>query len=70
MSKYLHTLGMLALFGAFAAWQLILAPFDGRGPGAVAPAGIRENPASWRAVYVPYVSNHGSGGGGGYSLGK
>ncbi len=70
MNRYLASIVLFLVTAAYGGWHLVLAPFDGAGPGAVAPPGVRENPASWRAVYVPYVVSHGSGGGGGYSLGK
>lgn len=63
---YVAMLGLLLLAGAYA---LVVRPGAGRGPGAVANASVRENPASWRAVYVPYVVSTGSGSGG-YGFGK
>lgn len=70
MTKYAHNLAALAFIAMYFAWQFVVSPYDGSGPGAVAAPGVRENPASWKAVYVPYVVTHGSGGGGGYSFGK
>lgn len=62
---------------AFALKDLLVAPYNGRGSGSVAPVTLRENPASWRAVYVPTLiqtgggsSGSGSSSGGGYSFGK
>ncbi len=63
---YTAMLGLLLMVGAYA---IVVRPGSGRGPGAVAAASVRENPASWRAVYVPYVVSSGSGSGG-YSFGK
>lgn len=68
--KYLPGLLALLLVGLVVAYDLVVRPFDGRGPGAVAQPGVRENPASYRAVYIPYVVSHGDGRGGGYSAGK
>lgn len=69
MKQYgLHVL-LLAVPFVAALWGFFVTPYDGSGPGATAPPGVRENPTSWRAVYVPYVRSNGSGGGG-YSLGK
>ncbi len=61
---------MLAGLVLYTGWTVFLLPTQGRGPGAVADASIRENPASWRAVYIPYVVSSGSSGSGGYGFGK
>lgn len=70
MSNHLHSVAALVVVLLMLAWSALVSPFNGSGPGAVAPPGVRENPASWKAVYVPYVVDHGSGGGGGYNFGK
>ncbi|MBM4391711.1 MAG: hypothetical protein FJ090_11360 [Deltaproteobacteria bacterium] len=62
----------LALAGlvAYTGWTILVLPMQGRGPGAVAEPSVRENPASWRAVYIPYVVSSGSSGSGGHGFGK
>ncbi|MSQ03960.1 MAG: hypothetical protein EXR71_19070 [Myxococcales bacterium] len=70
MRYYLPGALALVIVGLVIAHDLLVSPFDGRGPGAVAEPGVRENPASYRAVYIPYVVSHGDGSGGGYRAGK